>query len=245
MMTKENVRALIAKIWEPAPLVAGEDAAAYELVRQAAIEEWNPERFREWMLVRSVVNAHWELHRYELFEAAIVNELVAEGIASEIAAKLPLHDFLEIAKIWGAPRRLPYDMSARLNNLGTNDELAANRQAERAWRQLAFMAVRGDHDAAMQIETKTGPGRIGFDAKWGYGAILPALLLLARLKSAAETSLARNLAELERLRKSTGRKLVQVEPDEKKEGRATAQSAADDEVSVRIPRETGKPEQGR
>ncbi len=212
-MTKENVRALIAKIWEPAPLVAGEDAAAYELVREAAIEEWNPERLREWMLVRSVVTAYWELQRCDLFAAAIVNELIAEGIASEIAAETPVHDLLEFVKIWGSPQLLPAGLSVKLDP----DELAANRHAARNWRQLAFMAVAGDHNAAIQIEAKSGAGRIGLDAKRRCGTILPDLLLLARLKSAAATSLARNLAELERLKKSTGRKLVQVEPDEENE----------------------------
>jgi hypothetical protein len=116
------------------------------------------------------------------------------------------------------------------------DDAPSHREDAERWRRAAFRAVAGDREATKAIDAAIGPGRVGMGPEWHYSSVIHDLLLLRRLKDAAEACLARNLAELERLKKRPPqRNLVRLTADNPGE---TPDGAANGSISVRVPHET-------
>jgi hypothetical protein len=231
MSEKKNLGRVVEDFWGAPPLVTGEDIHTYEQLFKALVDEWEPEKVDQWMDIYLLANGYLNLRRCAAFEAAVVNELIANGLVQELMALEPAKCILKIHETLGD--RAKHLSQSQLMTIaeGKNGDLGQE------WRRVSFQAVAGDLDAVKVIDREIGPGRVGIRAEWGYQAVLPALLLVRRLKDATEASLERALARLERCKRPKPRKLVPPPRDGGDAPGAPAQVAADNEVSVEFPRD--------
>jgi hypothetical protein len=237
-MSTSEIRGLIGKIWGPPPTVVGEDVEAYELLLQCVIDEWHPETVRQWMLLRQVADRYWELRRYQAFETAIVNSVIVDGMTKGLMAREPAKVFVEVATILKGTEGLAADTALQALSI-PDREIPLDSELGRSWRRICFSAVAGDRNAVKLIEAEFGAGCVGPTAEWGCQLAIPALLLLQRLKNGALASAQVALAELERLKRSPGRKLAPARAETIEQ---SPTPHAVDTVSVRVPREPSQSE---
>jgi hypothetical protein len=63
----------ISKIFAKRPIMAGEDPDAYDQLLAAVMAEYEPESISEFLLVKDMANAEWDLLRLYRFKADMVN----------------------------------------------------------------------------------------------------------------------------------------------------------------------------
>jgi hypothetical protein len=86
----------------PPPLIAGEDAAAYDafLARATAVVE--PADFLEEMWVRDAVDLGWEVFRLRRLKAELVTASADEGLEALLGGVMPPNDASDLACGWAA-----------------------------------------------------------------------------------------------------------------------------------------------
>jgi hypothetical protein len=243
-MSTAEIRGLIGKIWGPPPTVVGEDVEAYELLLQWVIDEWDPETVRQWMLVRQVADRHWELRRYQGFETAIVNGVIVDGMTKGLMAREPAKVFVEVATTLKGTEGLAADTALQALSI-PDREIPLDSELGRSWRRICFSAVAGDRNAVKLIEAEFGAGCVGPTAEWGCQLAIPALLLLQRLKNGALASAQVALAELERLKRSPGRKPTLARTKTIERSPTTPTPHAVDTITVHAPRQPSQSEPSR
>jgi hypothetical protein len=232
MSGKKNLGPVVEGFRGAPALVTGEDIHTYQQLFKALVDEWEPEKVDQWMDIHVLANGYLNLRRFAAFEAAVVNELIANGLLQELMALDPAKCFLKLHEMLGD--RAKELSQSKLMTLAER-KFPLDGDLGREWRRVSFQAIAGDLDAVKVIDREIGPGRVGIRAEWGYQAILPALLLVRRLKDATEASLERALARLEQRKRPKARKSVRSPRDGEDAPGAPAQGAADNGVSVAFP----------
>ncbi len=89
----------------PPPLIAGEDAAAYEALLARVIGAVAPADVLEEMWVRDVVDLDWEAQRLRRLQAALLTAATHEGLAVVLTPLLGLSGAHDLAAQWAAGKR--------------------------------------------------------------------------------------------------------------------------------------------
>jgi len=92
-------------VFGPPPLVAGEDAAAYEALRARVAVAVAPADVLEEMWVRDVVDLDWEAQRLRRLQAALLRVAAHEGLAVVLTPLLGLSGAHDLAAQWAAGKR--------------------------------------------------------------------------------------------------------------------------------------------
>jgi len=87
------------------PLIAGEDAAAYDELLARVIQTVAPADFLEEMWVRDVVDLGWEAFRLRRLKAQLMTATADEGLEKLLARTLPWHVANDLSRRWAARER--------------------------------------------------------------------------------------------------------------------------------------------
>src|SRR5579872_1103701 len=86
----------------PPPLIAGEDAAAYDAYLARATAVVAPADFLEEMWVRDVVDLAWEIHRLRRLKAQLMMVTADEGLDALLNRTMPWDAADALARRWAA-----------------------------------------------------------------------------------------------------------------------------------------------
>ena len=102
-----NLPATLARhaAFGPPPLIAGEDAAAYEALCARVAGAVAPADVLEEMRVRDVVDLDWEAQRLRRLQAALLRAAAHEGLAVVLTPLLGLSGAHDLAAQWAAGKR--------------------------------------------------------------------------------------------------------------------------------------------
>ena len=60
---RDQLRTAVRKLFGRRPIMAGEDPADYELLMKLVRSDVKPQDLREWLLMKDIVDAEWEVLR--------------------------------------------------------------------------------------------------------------------------------------------------------------------------------------
>jgi hypothetical protein len=79
---KASMPSVVRKMLGKRPIIGGEDAATYDQLLQLIIEEHSPQSLHQWLLVKDIADAAWELLRLSGMKADVVNAAMPEALAT-------------------------------------------------------------------------------------------------------------------------------------------------------------------
>jgi hypothetical protein len=79
---KASVPSVVRKMLGKRPIIGGEDAATYDQLLQLIIAEHSPQSLHQWLLIKDIADAAWELLRLSGMKAGVVNAAMPEALAT-------------------------------------------------------------------------------------------------------------------------------------------------------------------
>jgi hypothetical protein len=93
-----SIPAVVRKIFGKRPILASEDPTVYDQLLSEIISELEPQNLQQWLLVKDIADAEWELLRLKSMMADMVNVSIAFNLrfqswndTSKVAARIHLH----------------------------------------------------------------------------------------------------------------------------------------------------------
>ena len=79
---KASMPSVVRKMLGKRPIIGGEDAATYDQLLQLIIAEHSPQSLHQWLLVKDIADAAWELLRLSGMKAGLVNAAMPDALAT-------------------------------------------------------------------------------------------------------------------------------------------------------------------
>jgi hypothetical protein len=83
-----NIRKLLGK----RPIIAGEDPADYDLLTKLVRRDVRPQALQEWLLMKDIVDAEWELLRLRGLKVTMLHAMVPRAVGAQRIGLRPLDE---------------------------------------------------------------------------------------------------------------------------------------------------------
>jgi hypothetical protein len=132
---KTSMPAVVRRMFGKRPIIGGEDAATYDQLLRQIIAEHSPQSLHQWLLIKDIADAAWELLRLSRMKAGAVNAamprvlrtLRADGVMMKDATVALMKQHLWDAVDGGVQAQ------ARLNKLLREQDLSLDELAAAAF----------------------------------------------------------------------------------------------------------------
>src|SRR5262245_39706807 len=84
MSRDDEVPSNVAKLFGKRPIVAGEDPADYDLLTKLVRKDVKPQDLREWLLMKDIVDAEWELLRLRGLKVTMLHAMVPRAVKAQM-----------------------------------------------------------------------------------------------------------------------------------------------------------------
>jgi hypothetical protein len=91
----------VHKLFGKRPIVAGEDPADYDLLTKLVRKDVKPQALQEWLLMKDIVDAEWELLRLRGLKVTMLHAMVPRAVDAQKFGIRPLDEYKWVQPLRG------------------------------------------------------------------------------------------------------------------------------------------------
>jgi hypothetical protein len=80
----------VRKLFGKRPIIAGEDPADYDLLTKLVRKDVKPQALQEWLLMKDIVDAEWELLRLRGLKVTMLHAMVPRAVSAQMFGLRPV-----------------------------------------------------------------------------------------------------------------------------------------------------------
>ena len=81
---RDQLRTAVRKLFGRRPIMAGEDPADYELLMKLVRSDVKPQDLREWLLMKDIVDAEWEVLRLRGLKVTMLHAVIPHAVRAQM-----------------------------------------------------------------------------------------------------------------------------------------------------------------
>ena len=101
MSSDDELPSNVRKVFGKPPIIAGEDPADYDLLTKLVRKDVRPQALQEWLLMKDIVDAEWELLRLRGLKVTMLHAMVPRAVSAQMFGLRPA----DVKEKWVVPLR--------------------------------------------------------------------------------------------------------------------------------------------